>query len=55
MQNNELLLLSGNDIPFYGGHITIHPPTIKEIGMIGEEEFHIGARFLLFSKDNLSP
>ena len=54
MQNNELLLLSGNDIPFYGGHISIHPPTIKEIGMIGEEEFHIGSRFLLFDKDNLN-
>ena len=54
MLSNELLLLSGNEIPFYGGHISIHPPTIKEIGMIGEEEFHVGSRFLLFDKDNLT-
>lgn len=53
MLDNDLLLLSGNDIPFYGGHINIHQPTIKEIGYIGEEEFHIGSRFLLFDKDSL--
>ena len=53
MFDNDLLLLSGNDIPFYGGHINIHQPTIKEIGYIGEEEFHVGSRFLLFDKDNL--
>ena len=54
MLNNDLLLLSGNDIPFYGGHINIHQPTIKEIGYIGEEEFHIGSHFLLFNKESLS-
>ena len=53
MINNDLLLLSGNDIPFYGGHINIHQPTIKEIGYIGEENFHVGLRFLLFDKNNL--
>lgn len=55
MLDNDLLLLSGGDIPFYGGHISIHQPTIKEISMIGEECFHIGSRFLLFNKDNLTP
>lgn len=50
---DELLLISGNQIPFVGAQITIHPPTIKEIGMIGEREFHIGARFLNVSKDLL--
>ena len=54
MLDNELLLLSGNDIPFYGGHINIHQPTIKEIGYIGEEQFHVGSRFLLFNKENLN-
>lgn len=53
MFDNDLLLLSGNDIPFYGGHINIHQPTIKEIGYIGEEEFHVGSRFLLFDKNYL--
>jgi len=51
---NQILLLSGNDIPFRGGRCMIHPPTIKEIAFIGEEAFQIGSRFLIFSKDDLS-
>lgn len=51
---NELLLLSGNDIPFQSAQITIHQPTIKEIGLIGEEAFYAGCEMLTFSKDNLS-
>lgn len=50
---NELLLLSGNDIPFYGAQISIHQPTIKEIAFIGEETFYTGCEFLRFSKDKL--
>ena len=50
---DELLLLSGNDIPFYKAQISIHQPQLKEIGYIGEENFHIGSHFLIFSKDNL--
>lgn len=50
---NELLLLSGNDIPFRMGRCSIHQPQIKEIAYIGEENFQIGSRFLLFDKDNL--
>ena len=50
---DELLLLSGNDIPFVGGRAVIHPPTIKEIGYIGEKEFHVGSRFLIFDKETL--
>lgn len=50
---DELTLQSGNDIPFYQAQITIHQPTIKEIGYIGEENFHIGSHFLILSKDNL--
>lgn len=52
--NNELLLLSKNDIPFREAQVNIHQPTIKEISLIGEESFHIGCQFLNFSKDNLS-
>ena len=50
---DELLLTTGSDIPFPEAGITIHNPTIKEIGMIGEENFHPGLQFLNFSKDSL--
>ena len=51
---NELLLLSGNDIPFPEARVTIHPPTLKEIAYIGEESFFVGCGFLDFSKNLLS-
>lgn len=47
---NELLLLSGNDIPFIQAGVTIHTPTIKEIALIGEEAFYTGCEMLTFSK-----
>ena len=50
---DELLLLSGNDIPFRMGRCSIHQPRISEISYIGEEAFQIGSRFLLFNKDSL--
>ena len=51
---SELLLLSGNDIPFLEGRAIIHPPTLKEIGYIGEDTFFIGCGFLNFSKELLN-
>lgn len=51
---NDLLLLSGNDIPFPEAKISIHQPTIKEIAYIGEENFYSGCEFLKFSKDKLN-
>ena len=51
---NDLLLLSGNDIPFIEAQISIHQPTLKEIAYIGEEAFYSGCGVLNFSKDNLS-
>ena len=51
---NELLLLSGNDIPFPEAQLTIHPPKLKEIAYIGEEAFFLGCGFLNFSKNLLS-
>jgi hypothetical protein len=51
--NNELLLLCGNDIPFPEAQLTIHQPSIKEIGYIGEEAFFVGCELLNFSKKNL--
>jgi hypothetical protein len=54
MKLNDLLLLSGNDIPFIGAEISLHQPTLKEIAFIGEDNFHIGCHFLTFNKNNLS-
>lgn len=51
---NDLMLLAGNDIPFTAAQVTIHQPTIKEIGYIGEEAFFTGIEYLKFSKDILS-
>ena len=51
---NDLLLLSGNDIPFAPAQITIHQPTIKEIAYISEEAFFTGIQMLNFSKNILS-
>lgn len=53
MKINELLLLSGNDIPFYAAMIVVHIPTISEISRIGEENFFKGIHFLLVDKDDL--
>ena len=51
---NELLLLSGNEIPIEELNLLLHPPTIKEIACIGEEKFFSGCEFLRFSKNKLS-
>lgn len=51
---DELTLLSGNDIPFPQAQLIIHVPTLKEIGYIGEENFHKGCHFVVFDKNNLS-
>lgn len=50
----DLLLLSGNDIPFPEAQVTIHQPRLQEIAYIGEEVFFIGCGFLDFSKNLLS-
>jgi hypothetical protein len=52
--NNDLLLLSGNDIPIEEVHLLLHPPTIKEISYIGEEAFFSGCEFLKFNKNKLN-
>lgn len=51
---NNLLLLSGNDIPFEEAQLVIHPPKIKEIAYIGEDSFWGGLEFLNFSKNSLN-
>ena len=51
---NDLLLLSGNDIPIEDIHLLLHQPTIKEIALIGEDKFFSGCEFLRFTKEKLS-
>jgi len=51
---NELLLLSGNDVPIEEINLLLHPPTIKEIALIGEDNFYAGCEFWRFTKNRLS-
>lgn len=51
---NELLLQTTQPIPFPGAKLSIHNPTIEEIGLISEDSFQAGVRFLNFSKEMLS-
>lgn len=53
MQVDELLLQTGGEIPFAIARVTIHQPRLKEIGLIGEPNFHMGSHFLLFNKNDL--
>ena len=50
---DELLLLSGNDIPFPIAGLTIHPPRLREIAFIGEKNFWQGCGLLKFDKNIL--
>ena len=50
---DELKLLSGNDIPFPEGKITIHQPTLKEIGLIDEKVFWMTCEILKFNKEKI--
>jgi hypothetical protein len=51
--NNELLLLSKNDIPFVEAQVNIHQPTISEISLIGEENFFSACQLINFNKNRL--
>lgn len=51
---NELLLLSGQDIPFFSARVNIYQPKLKDIALIGEDAFFSGCYLLNFSKDLLS-
>ncbi len=51
---NNFILLSGADIPFPAGTVTIHQPTLYEISLIGEEVLFTGCELLKFTKDILS-
>ena len=50
MFDHRLALMTGVDIPISELQITIHQPTIKEISMIGEQDFFIGIQMLCVDK-----
>ncbi len=52
--NNKLLFLSKNDIPFPQAGLIIHQPILKDIALLGEQDFFTGCEYLNFSKDILS-
>ena len=51
---DSLLLLSKNDIPFTQAALTIHQPTIKQIGYIGEQAFFVGCQLLMINRNDLN-
>lgn len=42
----RLAMMCGNDLPIPQCQLIVHQPRIKEIGMIGEQDFFIGAQCL---------
>ena len=46
MDDYRLTLMCGNDIPIPQCQITVHQPSIREIGLVGEQDFFIGAQCL---------
>ena len=47
----RLLLMTGGDIPIPSLTAAIHQPTIREIAMIGEKDYFIGAQVLCIDKN----
>lgn len=47
----RLALMTGVDIPIPELGLTIHQPTVKEISMLGEEDFFIGIQCLWINKN----
>ena len=50
---DELLLLSGNDIPFQQARLIVHQPRLKEIAYITESRFWPACELLKFDKASL--
>lgn len=53
MRDMQLALMAGIDIPIVELHLTIHPPTIKDIAYMGEQEFFRAAQYLCVDKEVL--
>ena len=47
---NSLILQTKQDIPFVEAQVNIHQPTIKEISLIGEDNFRLGVALLDFNR-----
>lgn len=54
MEIDELLLMSGQDVPYISAQLQIHQPTIKDISVVGEKKFFAGTGLLQFDKDILA-
>lgn len=46
--NNQLLYFTDNDIPFSSAKMVIHNPSIKELGLIGENTFRVATYLILY-------
>lgn len=51
---DDMMLLSGNDIPFPEAGLMVHQLTPKDIGYITERNYFLGVDLLNFSKDKLA-
>ena len=51
MFDYRLALMTGVDIPIPELQVVIHQPTIKEISMMGEQDFFIGIQLLCINKN----
>ena len=51
MFDYRLALMTGVDIPIPELQLVIHQPTIKEISMVGEQDFFIGIQVLCINKN----
>lgn len=51
MFDYRLALMTGVDIPIPELQITVHQPTIKEISMVGEQDFFLGIQLLCIDKN----
>lgn len=54
MRDITLALMTGVDIPIPECRLVLHQPNLKEISMIGEKNYFIGAQCLCISKSALS-
>lgn len=52
MFDYRLGLMTGVDLPIPELQLTVHQPTIKEISMVGEQDFFIGIQLLCIDKKN---
>ena len=51
MFDYRLALMTGVDIPIPDLQLVVHQPTIKEISMVGEQDFFIGIQVLCINKN----